>query len=145
MRKIVLAIFMLFTLSLAANADGLTDMLVKSLGVTQKQASGGAGSILNYAKGNMDTNDFGKVAAAIPGIDSLLGAAPKATQSGGGLGAMASALGGNSLGGIASLASQFGALGLSGGMVQKFIPIILDYVKNSGGEGVMQLLQSALK
>ena len=38
----------------------------------------------------------------------------------------------------------FEKLGLTGDMVNKFTPIILDYVKNKGGEHAMSLLKGAL-
>ncbi len=117
--------------------NDLTNMLVSQLGVTQKQATGGAGSILNYAKESLSAEDFSKVASSVPGVDSLLGAAP---STGGVLGGAASALGGDSLGGMAALTSQFSSLGLNADMVQKFTPIILDYVKGTGGSDVMSLL-----
>ncbi len=150
MRKIFIAMVMVFGfLASSASAAGLTDMLVSSLGVNQKQAAGGAGSLLKYAKGNLSKEDFSKVSKSIPDMSSIMAAAPAAAKKSagglGGLGGMASAMGGNSLGGIASLASSFTGLGLDGGMVQKFIPVILEYVKGSGGNGVMSLLQGALK
>jgi hypothetical protein len=45
---------------------------------------------------------------------------------------------------MAGLTSSFEKLGLSGDMVNKFTPIILDYVKNQGGEHAMNLLKGAL-
>ncbi len=150
MRKIfVVMVMVLGFLGASASAAGLTDTLMSSLGVSQKQASGGAGALLKYAKGNLKKDEFSKVSSAIPDMSSLLAAAPavaKATGgSMGGLGGMASALGGDSLGGIASLASSFSDLGLSADMIQKFIPTILEYVKGSGGDSVMNLLSGALK
>ncbi len=125
------------TVAKAVGGNDLTNMLVSQLGVTQKQATGGAGSILSYAKESLSVEDFSKVASSVPGIDSLLGAVPSA---GGALGSAASALGGGSLGGMAAVASQFSSLGLSADMVQKFTPVILNYVKGTGGSDVMGLL-----
>ena len=121
----------------AVGGNNLTGMLVNQLGITPKQASGGAGSILNYAKESLSPDDFSKVASSVPGIDTLLSAVPSA---GGGLGGVAGALGGGSLGGMAAVASQFSSLGLKADMIQQFTPIILDYVKGTGGSGVMKLL-----
>jgi hypothetical protein len=53
-------------------------------------------------------------------------------------------MGSNKIGGMASLTSSFENLGLSSEMVNKFMPIILDYVKNKGGEHAMNLLKGAL-
>ena len=42
------------------------------------------------------------------------------------------------------LAESFKRLDMSSDMVAKFTPIILDYVKQKGGEQVMNLLKGAL-
>lgn len=119
--------------SKAVGGTDLTSLLTSQLGITDKQAAGGAGSMLKYAQDALKPNDFSKVADSIPGIDSLLGAAPSVSSALG-------ALGGDSLGGMAALASQFSSLGLNADMIQKFTPIILDYVKGTGGSDVMGLL-----
>ncbi|MBN2894745.1 MAG: DUF2780 domain-containing protein [Campylobacterales bacterium] len=135
MKKWIVTLMSLLFLSLSAQASSLSSMLMDQLGVSEKQANGGAGTLLKYAKGNLGKEEYAQVASAIPDIGSLLGAAPK---SGGGLGALASGLGEKA--GLASLASQFGALGLDAGMISQFVPIILEYVKGSGGDSVMKLL-----
>ena len=48
-------------------------------------------------------------------------------------------------GGLASPAGGFKNLGLDGGMVGKFVPIILQFVQSKGGEGAKALLEKALK
>jgi hypothetical protein len=125
---------------------GLVDLLTGQLGITKDQASGGAGSIFQLAKQNLNVEDFSGVAKAVPGIDQMMGAAPKVEGSSSTLGGISSMLGSSSkkVGGIAGLTGSFEKLGLSGDMVDKFIPIILDYVKKSGGENVMSLLKGAL-
>jgi len=50
-----------------------------------------------------------------------------------------------SVGGVASLAGSFSKLGMKAGMVNAFMPIVLNYVKSKGGEPLMLILQSALK
>jgi hypothetical protein len=121
----------------AVGGSDLTSLITSQLGVTDKQATGGLGSMLGYAKSALKPNEFSKVSDSIPGIDSLLGAAPSL---GGGLGAAAGALGGDSLSGLAAVASQFSSLGLNADMIQKFAPILLNYVKGTGGSDVMGLL-----
>jgi hypothetical protein len=65
----------------------------------------------------------------------------------GAVGGLASKFGGKAgeLGNMASLAGGFSKLGLDSGMVGKFIPIVLSYVQEKGGDGAMQLLQNALQ
>jgi hypothetical protein len=123
---------------------GLVDLLSSQLGVTKDQAEGGAGSIFQLAKQNLNVEDFSSIAKAVPGIDQMIGAAPKVEGSSSSLGGISSMMGSNKLGGMAGLTSSFEKLGLSGDMVSKFTPIILDYVKNKGGEHAMNLLKGAL-
>jgi len=63
------------TLARAADLE-LVKLLSNDLGVTENQATGGAGSIFNVAKQNMGADDFTKVAKAVPGIDKMMAAAP---------------------------------------------------------------------
>ena len=92
----------------------------------------------------MGVSDFDVVSSALPGVDSLIGAAPD-TGSGGVLGSATSLLGGSSssLGDMAGIASQFSDLGMSPDMVSQFVPVILDYAQTAGSEQAMQLLQGA--
>ncbi len=131
---------------LHAQDMGLVDLLTGQLGITKNQASGGAGSIFQLAKQNLNADDFSSVAKAVPGIDQMMSSAPKAEKSSSAIGGISSMFGSSSkkLSGLASITSSFEKLGLSGNMVDKFIPIILDYVKTSGGENVMNLLKGAL-
>ena len=125
---------------------GLVDLLSSQLGVSKNQAEGGAGSIFQLAKQNLSAEDFSVIAKAVPGIDQMIGAAPKIEGSAGTLGGISSMMGSssNKLGGLAGLTSSFEKLGLTGDMVNKFTPIILEYVKNKGGEHAMNLLKGAL-
>lgn len=123
---------------------GLVDLLSSQLGVTKDQAEGGAGSIFQLAKQNLSVEEFSSIAKAVPGIDQMIGAVPKMEGSSSSLGNISSMMGSSKLGGMAGLTSSFEKLGLSGEMVNKFTPIILDYVKNKGGEHAMNLLKGAL-
>src|SRR5215831_8272967 len=75
----------------------LVGELSKSLSITPKQASGGAGALFNLAKTKLSAADFGQVAAAVPGIDGMMKSAPSMKNIPG-----MSALGG--AGGLASVA-----------------------------------------
>jgi len=132
-----------------ATDSGLVSSLTSQLGVTEAQAIGGSGAILGLAKDRMSPGDFGQVSDAVPGMDSLLAAAPAVGgSSGGGLLGAAGALGAvggmGSLGSLASLAGPFSDLGMSPDMVTKFVPVILDYVQSTGGDTVMGLLKNSL-
>ena len=125
----------------------LTDTLVKKLGITNEQAQGGAGALFQIAKGKLDAGQFADLSKAVPEMDSLLSAVPKQSGALSGLaGSVSSALGdsSNPYGNLAGLASTFKALNLSPDKVDEFVPIVVDYVRTSGGELTANMLQSAL-
>jgi hypothetical protein len=124
----------------------LVQQLVQGAGVSSSQAEGGAGLLFGLLKEQLSSGDFAKLADAVPGIDGLIDAAP---DSGGGLGGLlggvASALGGEELGNMASLASGFSKLDLDAGMIGKFVPIVLNYLQSQGGEGLASLVKGVLQ
>jgi len=161
--RLILAIVLLSPPYVLAADLGLVNLLTSQLGVTTPQAEGGAGAIFEYAKGKMTPDDFAKVAGTVPNMDSLLAAAPKApeatpsepTLSEPGLGDLSEpgVLGGDGtlgglagkLGGLQGLSGSFGQLGLEPNMVGKVVPMVVDYVKSSGGGSVGMLLAGALR
>ena len=131
--------------SAAAKASPeLVGALSKELGSTPEQAAGAAGALLNVAKSRLNADEFGQVANAVPGMDSLLGAAPKTPGAVGTAGAL-SQLAGSAGGALASLAPAFSSLGLKPELVAKAIPVLTSFVSKSGGAGVGNLLAGALK
>ncbi len=122
----------------------LIGKLTKELNVSPKQATGGAGAIFGLAKTQLKPAEFSKLAAAVPGMDGFLKAAPSA-KTGSSLGSLESVLPSGSAGGLASLAGSFKSLGLSPDMATKFVPVMQDYLKSKGGSGVASLLSGALK
>ncbi|MGB3755887.1 MAG: DUF2780 domain-containing protein [Rivularia sp. (in: cyanobacteria)] len=131
----------------------LVQQLVSNLGVGEDQAKGGAGLILKLAQDKLGGGEFAKVASAIPGSDMLLGSAPTEESGGGMMGALggmaAGMMGGNQaaggLGSLMSLAGGFSKLGMSGDMVTKFFPVILNFVQQKGGADVAGILSKALQ
>lgn len=130
----------------------LVQQLVSNLGVQEDQAKGGAGLILKLAQDKLGGGEFAKVASAIPGSDALLGSAPSEDAGSGmmgALGGMAAGMmggsGGSNLGSLMSLAGGFQKLGMSGDMVTKFFPVILNFVQQKGGADVAGLLSKALQ
>ena len=120
----------------------LVGALSKEMGSTPEQAAGAAGALFGVAKSRLNADQFSQVASAVPGMDSLLGAAP-APGAGGATGAL-SQLGG-SAGGLAGAATAFSKLGLGPEMVSKAVPILTSFVTKSGGANVGTLLAGALK
>lgn len=156
---------MLLCTPIASTAGALTDLLMSKVGVTQPQAAGGAGSIFQLAKAQMTPDKFQTLATAVPDISQLLAGAPAITAPTTAAPANAAApatetvqsmltgkavkmLEASKLGGTLksaqTLAPAFQALGMKSGMVAKFLPVVVEYVKSSGGKSAAKLLVGAL-
>jgi hypothetical protein len=127
--------------SAAATASPeLVGALSKEIGSTPEQAAGAAGALFGLAKSRLKADEFAQIATAVPGMDSLLKAAPAAGSAIGTTGAMPSAATG-----LASATAAFTKLGLKPDMVSKAIPVLTQFVTKSGGADVGKLLAGALK
>ena len=100
--------------------------------------------MFGYAKSRLSAAEFRKVAAAVPGMKGLLKAAPAASPAAGGLSGLAGSLPGQA-GGLATVAGSFQKLGLSPGMISKFVPVLTQFVQARGGTGTASLLGKALQ
>lgn len=124
----------------------LIAQLVQQLGINEEQAAGGAGTLFKLIKEHLDDADFGKLSAAVSGIDTLIGQAPAAEGAAKLLGGFGSMFGGaaSSAAALGTVASAFKSLNLDASMVAKFAPIILDFVRSKGGGAVADVLQQEL-
>lgn len=124
----------------------LISNLVEQLGISEQQAEGGAGALFSMAKEQLASGDFAQLTDAVPEITALVGSAPEAGGAGGMLGKLGGMLGGKaeSMGQLAAVASSFSKLGLNREMISEFVPLILSYVQEQGGEGVRGILEKAL-
>lgn len=132
----------------------LVQQLISQLGVNEGQAKGGAGMLFKLAQEKLGSGEFQQLVNAIPGITGLMKSAPEPGAQGGLMGAIGSAastfggLGGKnmeSLSNLSQLAGGFSQLGLSADMVGKFLPIVLGFVQEHGGEHARGLLEKVLK
>ena len=129
----------------AANASPeLVAALSKEIGATPEQAAGAAGALFGLAKSRLKADEFSQVASAVPGMDSLLKAAPEAGATATGTSGALSQIAG-SAGGLATAASAFSKLGLKPELVAKAVPVLTSFVGKSGGADVGSLLAGALK
>lgn len=142
---ICLMVMGIFSITGQASADTskLIGSLVDLLGVSEPQAEGGAGAVFREAKNNMSSSDYSQLLSALPGIDSLIEAAP---QVGDLAGKASSFLGSSagSVGGLSALTDSFAKLGLAPDLVNKYVDIILDFAQSEAGQQTMTLLKSAL-
>ena len=126
--------------------DDLIRKLTKDLGVSRDQARGGLVALLRAGQQNLSRQDFEQFVADVPGADKLLRkAAPPSTLSSlaGGLGSL---LGGRSgAGRWAGLAASFAELGVDIDTAKKFGPIVIDHVREHGGENLVDKIRVALR
>jgi len=128
----------------------LINQLVSSLEVSEPQAKGGAGLLFKLAQEQLSGSEFAQVRNQLSGVGDMMAAAPSTEAGGGGLmggvGTLLGSLGGSAgkLGALASLAGGFDKLGLDADMISKFIPVILQYARSEGGEGVAKMLAGAI-
>ena len=124
----------------------LIKILTEQLGVSQDQAQGGAGLLFKLAKDKMSSDEFSQVAGHVPGLENLVESAPDSGMLGSALSGLASSLSGGETGpgGLAGLVGGFTKLGLDSDMIGKFVPIIMNYLKDKGGESLAGIISNAL-
>jgi hypothetical protein len=113
-------------------SSSVVDSLTGQLGVTPQQATGGVGSMLNYAKGQLSPGDFSTVTSALPGAESYMKLA-------------SDYLGGGTISSASGLGSAFSRMGMSPDMVGKFAPIVADYAGKYGSSAAKNLLAGVFK
>ena len=125
----------------------LTNLLVQRLGVTPQQAMGGAGALLQVAKTRMNPEAFTNLSKQVPDVQTLLSAVP-ALQPQSGLGGLAEKLAGLSGDSTISTAltavSLFQQLGMKPEQMQKFVPVVVDYVRGDTNAAMADGLNAAL-
>ncbi|WP_372748285.1 DUF2780 domain-containing protein [Litorivivens sp.] len=135
--------------SMAATGMQLLPLLSQSLGVSGAQAAGGMGSLLQAAQTLLSNSEFATIAKAIPGVETLMRAAPAVSAATGGGGMMGSAMD------MASkyspqakagseLVSQFKSLGMGADMIPKFTEVGSSYLQQNGNGEASTLLSSAM-
>ena len=126
--------------------DYVIKKLVKDLGVTKKQAEGGLVALLRAGQQNLSRKDFDAFVADVPGADELLRKAPPPSALSSIAGGLGSLLGGRSSPGRwAGLAASFTELGIDLDTARKFGPIVIEHVREHGGEDLVDKIRSALK
>lgn len=139
--------------SLLTTGLQLLPLLTQTLGVTDGQAKGGMGAILQASQALLSKTEYGKLLGAIPNAQGLLAAVPALTgnQKDGDMksklisGAMGAA--GETGGALkqgAELVSQFKSLGLGADMIPKFGNVAGDYLKTTDQPETSNLLTGAL-
>jgi len=126
--------------------DDLIRKLTKDLGVSKDQARGGLVALLRAGQQNLSRRDFEQFVADVPGADKLLKNAPPPSTLSSFAGGLGSLLGGrNGPGRWAGLAASFTEIGVDLETARKFGPIVIEYVRQHGGEDLVDKMRVALK
>jgi hypothetical protein len=126
--------------------EPLVKKLSKDLRVTKKQAEGGLVALLRAGQQNLSRKDFEAFLADVPGADKLLKNAPPPSALSSLAGGLGSLLGGRSSPGRwAGLAASFTELGIDLDTARKFGPIVIEHVREHGGEDLVEKIRAALK
>jgi len=117
-------------------------ILSQQLSIDERQAQGGAAILFRAARDKLGDTEFSQMLGSVAGLDMLVRQAP---QSGGGLfGSLASLAGGNTAL-LATIVTGFSRLNLSTDHAQKFVPIMLDYLRTQVGPDVVSRLEQTLR
>ena len=120
---------------------------MRNLDLDEGQARGGAGLIFKFAQEKLSSGEFGQLSEIVPEIQDLINDAPESGGLLGALGGLASVFGGKAegMGNLANIVAGFSKLGLDSEMFSKFIPVILDFLQDKGGERIKNILDSVIK
>lgn len=122
----------------------LVELLTQRLKVDERQALGGAGILFKAAKDKLGGAEFSRMLGSVPGIEGLIRKAPDGGKAGGLLSGLASLAGGNAAI-LANIVGGFSKLDLSSEHAQKFVPVILDYLRGKVGPETVSRLEKTLR
>jgi len=126
--------------------DTLIKKLTKDLGVSKEQARGGLVALLRTGQQNLSRADFAEFLTDMPGAEKLLNSAPPPSALSSLAGGLGSLFGGRSSAGRwAGLAATFTELGVDLDTAKKFGPIVIDFMREHGGENLVDKVRAALK
>nr|WP_268234470.1 DUF2780 domain-containing protein [Neiella marina] len=128
-----------------AQEPSLIDSVTSQLGISSDQANAALGTLFNMAQSSMSSGDFGQLSDIVPGISSMMGAAPEVESSAagsllGGLGGDLGAAAGN----LDILNQSLSAIGLDPEVAGPLVNTLYDYVQSEGGQALLASLKSSL-
>lgn len=114
------------------DAQQLVGQLQNQLGVTQTQAVGGSGALLQLAESQLGADSMGALSDQVSGLSGLLG---------GGSSLSKSLL--SNISSMSGVQSAFSALGMDPAMIEQFLPIVLSFLGDQGvGASLLGQLQN---
>ena len=130
------------TTSMIQQGLALIPLLTQTLGVTDDQASGGMGALLQAAQAILSGTDFSTLANAIPNASALMAMAPETGDDNSLIGSALSAVsesGGNA-GTASDQVAQFKALGLSADMIPQFTNTASQFLEQSDNSAASAII-----
>jgi hypothetical protein len=121
----------------------LIELLTQRLKVDERQAQGGAAILFKAARDKLGSAEFTRMLGSVSGVEALIKKAPDG-KAGGLLGGLASLAGGNAAL-IANVVGGFSKLNLSSGDAQRFVPVMLDYLRTQVGPEAVDKLEKTLR
>lgn len=120
------------TTEVSGEAKQLVGKLQNQLGVSETQAVGGTGALLQLARNQLGTDTMNNMISEAPGLSNLLGGGSSLSES------LLS-----NISSIDEVQSAFSALGMDSAMIQQFVPIMLGFLGEQGvGSSLLGQLQS---
>jgi hypothetical protein len=120
------------TTEVSGEAQQLVGKLQDQLGVSEAQAVGGTGALLQLAQNQLGTDTMSTLISETSGLSNLLGGGSSLSES--------------LLSNISSMSGvqpAFSALGMDSAMIQQFVPIVLGFLGEQGvGSSLLGQLQS---
>ncbi|WP_111495438.1 DUF2780 domain-containing protein [Marinobacter bohaiensis] len=113
------------SVEVTGEASALVSDLQEQLGVTQTQAAGGAGALMQLAQSQLGGTSFSQVSDEVSGLGSLLGSSGDGSSN-----LLSSAL--SNVSSMDGVEKAFGALGLQPSAIEQFAPVILDFLQEQG-------------
>lgn len=130
------------------NVDGMIKSVSEATGISESQAKGGLAAVFNYAKNNVDSEQFKSLSDSLPGVDSVLSALPDISKmaSSGGLGDIVDQVANQneSLKALNGLKKQFESLGLSTEMIMQVVAAAKTYLDTDEGQKIKDKFTQAL-
>ena len=122
----------------------LIETLTNELGVKEEEAKQGVGLLFQFIKENLGAENFAKIAPLVPGLKEMLEAGN--LSDGGAWREVSPAKeSGLVLNVFESLEEGCLRLGLDCGMVSKFIPFTVSYLRRKGGDEINNLSEKDLR
>jgi len=120
----------------------LIEHLIHELNISRQQAEGGVGLLLQQAQSKLDSDEFLRVAEAIPAVSDLIGKAPQQVRPPSGPLRAAWQRWLSGWGELAPLQSATVELGLDHVAINKFVEVIGKHFREQSGSDVESLLLS---